>query len=391
MIRQRRYRTWVGLTIFLAVVCLASCAPTARKSLSQLDTPEHHVLTGIKFLNQAKYIEAQREFSLAIELDPKFSQAHAGAGLVKAYQGDFKAAFASMKSAWKYAGTDQEKVFVYVGRIRLYTMSRQDKDWLKEARSAFDEAVQINPKSSAAYFFMGIAYKTGLDFPQSGQMFTKVLDLNADYVQDADVQLKIVQKIQRAMPGTLTGKKIAIVDAITRADVAALLMEELKIDRLYEMRTTKTFDTSFKDPEKAKAAAARAAKIQTASDIGEHPLKADMEGILAIGVRGLENYPDGAFHPSETITRAAYAMMVEDILIKVTGDQSIATKFIGSTSPFPDMRSDHPAFNAVMVVTSRGIMEAKDSTTGEFSPLAPVPGADALLVIRKMKEELKFF
>ncbi|MDD5234514.1 MAG: hypothetical protein PHG91_14070, partial [Syntrophales bacterium] len=264
MIRQQSYRTWVGLVIFLTVICLASCGPTARKSLSQLDTPEHHVLTGIKFLNQAKYIEAQREFNLAIELDPKFSQAHAGAGLVKAYQGDFKAAFSSMKSAWKYAKTDDEKVFVYVGRIRLQTMSRQDRNWLKEARDAFDAAVLINSKSSAAYFYMGVAYKTGLDFMQSGQMFTKVLDLNAEHVQEADVQWKIVQKIQRAMPGTMTGKKIAIVDAITRADVAALFMEELKIDRLYEKRTIKTFDTSFKDPEKAKAAAEKAAKVLTA-------------------------------------------------------------------------------------------------------------------------------
>jgi hypothetical protein len=43
-----------------------------------------------------------------------------------------------------------------------------------------------------------------------------------------------------------------------------------------------------------------------------------------------------------------------------------------------------------MVVTSRGIMEAKDFTTGEFAPLAPVPGADALLIIKKIKEELRF-
>ncbi len=166
-------------------------------------------------------------------------------------------------------------------------------------------------------------------------------------------------------------------------------MEELKIDRLYEKRTIKTFDTDFKDPEKAKAV--KAARKFTSTDIADHPLKADVEGVLAIGVRGLENYPDGAFHPAELITKAAYAMMIEDILIKVTGDQSLATKFIGSTSPFPDLRPDLPYFNAVMVVTSRGIMEPKDFTSGEFAPLSSVSGADALLVIRKMKEELKLF
>jgi hypothetical protein len=44
-----------------------------------------------------------------------------------------------------------------------------------------------------------------------------------------------------------------------------------------------------------------------------------------------------------------------------------------------------------MVVTSRGIMEGKDLSSGEFAPLGPVPGVDALLIIRKLKEELKIF
>jgi hypothetical protein len=188
--------------------------------------------------------------------------------------------------------------------------------------------------------------------------------------------------------GTEAGKKIALLERITRADAAALFMEELKIDVLYARRTAKSFDTGFKDPEKAKAAAAGG---PLATDIAGHPLKADIEGILRVGVRGLENYPDGSFHPSDFVDRATYAMMIEDILIKVTGDNTLATKFIGSTSPFPDLRSDLPYFNAVMVVTSRGIMDVVDITSGEFAPLRPVPGVDALLVIRKIKEELKFF
>ncbi len=84
-------------------------------------------------------------------------------------------------------------------------------------------------------------------------------------------------------------------------------------------------------------------------------------------------------------------MIIEDILIKVTGDNVLATKFIGQTSPFPDLRPDLPYFNAVMVVSSRGIMEVANLTTGEFAPLRPVAGADALLMIRKFREELRFF
>mgnify|MGYP001239065992 CR=1 FL=1 len=164
-------------------------------------------------------------------------------------------------------------------------------------------------------------------------------------------------------------------------------MEELKIDNLYKKRTIKTFDTSFKDPEKAKSASATASSPK---DIAGHPSKVDIEGIIGIGVRGLETYSDGLFHPGENIDRATYAMMIEDILIKITGDNSLATKFIGQTSPFPDLRSDLPYFNAVMVVTTRQIMGVKDFTSGEFAPLGEVPGVDALLIIRKFQEELKF-
>jgi Tfp pilus assembly protein PilF len=389
---MRRLLSEKPIMLFLIAIALAAlvnaCGPKARKPVSQLDTPEHHTFTGLRLLDDGKYNDAGREFELAIELAPDYSQAHAGNALVKAYKGDFKAAFETMKTASKHAYTQDENQFVRVGLIRLYTLSQLDKNWLKEAKDEFDDAVKIDPKYSAAYYYMGFAYKTALDFNQAGQMFRQVIDLNKDYVKAADGEWNLTQKIQRAMPGTVVGKKIAILERISRADAAALFMEELKIDNLYKKRTMKTFDTSFKDPEKSKTAKDG---ISLPKDIADHPLRADVEGILQLGVRGLESYPDGSFHPSEFVDRASYAMMIEDILIKVTGDNALATKYFGQTSPFPDLRSDLPYFNAVMVVTSRGIMEAKDFTTGEFAPLNPVPGVDALLIIRKFKEELKFF
>ena len=112
--------------------------------------------------------------------------------------------------------------------------------------------------------------------------------------------------------------------------------------------------------------------------------------MIRIGMRGLEVYPDGNFRPDELVVRASYAMMIEDILVKITGDNALATRFIGGSSPFPDLRADLPYFNAVMVATSRGLMEAKDMVSGAFSTLDPVSGADALLVIRKMREELRY-
>jgi tetratricopeptide (TPR) repeat protein len=377
------------LVFIAAGLCVISCGPKAVKPVGEMDTPEHHFFMGMKFLDEGKYADAKKEFNQSIALNPKFSKAYAGNGIVNAYQGDFKAANDSMKKAWSYAESDSEKLFVHICNIRLSTLSKADKDWLDDAKKEFKKAIKIDSGSAAAYYFMGVAFKTALNFADAGQMFRQVLDINREYVKEADTEWNLAQKIQRAMPGTVAGKKIALLERVTRADAAALFMEELKIDVLYKKRTPRTFDNTFKDPEKAKAET-RVAPATTA-DIATHPLKADIEGILKLEVRGLEAYPDGTFRPNDIVDRATYAMMIEDILIKVTGDNTLATKFIGSTSPFPDLRSDLPYFNSVMVVTSRGIMEAKDITTGEFAPLNAVPGVDALLVIRKIKEELKIF
>lgn len=382
----------------IVCVLVSSCGPKAQKPLSQLDTPEHHVFMGLRLLDQEKFPDAGREFDLALRLDPRYAKAHAGAGLVKAYRGDFNGAFESLRQAEKFARNDEEKIIVLVGFIRVNTIShsaclqvgtdcKPDEAWIRHAKDAFDQAIAIDPKAVSPYYFMGECYLTALDLDPAGRMFSRVLEMNREYIGQADRRWKLVQKIQRAMPGTLTGKKIAMVERITRADAAALFMEELKIDLLYARRTPKNFDTAFRDPEKARAASRR---TETPKDIADHPLRADIEALLRIGTRGLEAYPDGNFRPDETVDRASYAMMIEDILIRVAGDPALATRFIGSPSPFPDLRPDLPYFNAVMVVTSRGIMEAKDIVTGAFAPLQPVEGADALLVIRKIREELRY-
>jgi tetratricopeptide (TPR) repeat protein len=387
-----RRGTVVICALFTAVALaalLTSCAAPPRKPEAALDTPEHHAFSGNKLLDKGDYAGAQREFEMAIQLDKKYSPAYVGMGLVFGYQNNFEKAFENMKKAKGLAENPDDKVTAHVGMIRLYSMERKEK-WLDRAEEEFNDAIKVNPKSSAAYFYMGKAYKFAFNFDKAGEMFKKVLDLNDKYLIEADNEWKVVQKIQRAAPGSLIGKKIALIEEITRADVAALFVQELLLEKLYEKRTPKRFDTSYESPTK-KFEADRIVKAEPATDIQNHVLRTDIETVMRLGVRGLEPSPDHKFYPNDKVNRAAYALMIEDILIKVSGDEKLATKFIGSKSPFPDLRNDLPYFNAVMVMTSRGIMEAKDLTTGEFAPGGTVSGADALLVIRKLKDELRFF
>ena len=376
------------LVIIATAITIGACAHPERQPSSQLDTPEHHTYTGMRLLNQGKYDDAEREFNLSLQLDDGFSRAYTGSGLVKAYRGEYDAAADLMKKAKKYAATDREKSLSRVGLLRIALMSKRD-GWLEDAEEAFAEAVTLDADLAASYYFMGQVYKNSLQFGEAAGMFSRVLDLNDEYVREADREWKLIQKIQRALPGTMTGKKIALAESITRADLAALLLEEFRIDEVYKKFGVSMYETGFKSPEETIPQGRQQQPL--ASDIGDHVLAADMDEIIQIGVRGLEVFPDGSFRPDDLITRASFAMIVEDILIKVGQDQTLATRFIGTPSPFSDVRNDLPYFNAIMVVTTRGIMEMRDLTSGEFGPLAPVAGADALLVIKKIKEELKIF
>ena len=108
----------------------------------------------------------------------------------------------------------------------------------------------MDPKHSPAYYFMGLAYKDALEFNQADQMFSQVTQLKTDHMADADAQLKFLQKVKKAMPATDAGKKIALVERITRADAAAIFMEELRIKDLYKKPEPKVLDAPLKDTEK---------------------------------------------------------------------------------------------------------------------------------------------
>jgi len=128
--------------------------------------------------------------------------------------------------------------------------------------------------------------------------------------------------------------------------------------------------------------------MEAATDIKGHWAESWVQDIIDVHVGGLEPYPDHTFKPDEAISRANYAKVMESIMIMVTGDQNLATKYIGEASRFPDVRSSHYAYNAIALMVDRGIMKA-NKMTGEFKLNDHISGADALLTIRDFQNELR--
>ncbi len=381
--------------ILLAVVWLAGCGKEPRVPSGSMDTPEHHYRTGMHFLDKKDPVSAMQAFNRALELDPDYGPALAGKGLAKAMQGDADASLDQIEDGEDEAKTPDQELRSYIAKIRAYTAlaakGKMDAEELvEESEDVFDDAMDLiddDPKleDPALYYYQGEAYLQALRFERAEDMFNRTVRLGRGMEDKAKQRWELVQKVRRAEPETLIGKRIALMDEVSRADMAALLTEELGFEKFFS-RTQELSDGSFKSPD----AAVQSAATPQARDAAGHPLQQDIEMVSSYGIRGLQPYPDGSFRPDQPLSKAEVAMILEDIFARATNDPGLYTRFIGQASPFTDVRSDLPYFNAVMLCTTRGVLNT-GVRSGTFSPLSPVSGVDAVLAIKKLKSELNVF
>lgn len=374
-----------GLILILAILfCITGCGPKPIDQESILDTADNHYNQGMRELRADRLDGAAEEFNRAIALDPDYPGGYVGMAMVMAHKGEFKDAL-----DWVDKGISKDDEFIDGPIIKgvIITMEKKGDKWLEKAVDQFEKALKIDPESEKAVYHMGLAYKEAYDFTNAVTAFGKVVAMKGDYAGPANYEWELVQKIVRAAPGTEIGAKIALIDEIDRADLAVLFVEEMKLLEILEKKQPKTYDTRFRPPEDpTKMETMSKEAMAAATDIEGHWAKNWIEGVIKAGA--IDPFPDHTFRPDDKITRANYAMFLQNILIVVTGDQSLATKYIGTTSRFPDVNSSHYAYNAICLSVDRGIMKA-DTMDGAFGMADAVSGADALLIIRDFQNALR--
>ncbi len=373
---------------FIAIFSLSviGCSKKVLKEESVLDTTDNHFSRGMVEFDRGNLTTAMAEFDRAKALDPNYGLAYSGMALVYAKQGDFKKAY---EFADKGIDNAEKSVDAYIIKGRVITIERKGDDWVEDAANQFNKAIKINPNSSKAWYYLGITYKEGFVFDKSTDAFRKVIELKGDYSEEANSEWELVQKIERAKPGTKVGAKIALISKIDRADLSVLLMEELKLMTLIEKKRPEVYDTRFRAPEDpTKLEATQVTKMAAATDIKGHWAEPWLRDIIQAQISGLEPYPDHTFRPDEPINRANYAQVMQGIMILVTGDESLATKYVGEQSRFPDVSGTNFAYNAMALMVDRGIMKA-DKISGAFKPKETMSGADALLAIRDFQNALR--
>lgn len=409
----------------LLLVCLVFVITGCTKQevvrcTSPEDNPQHHYLRGMEALERVQDAffrgkfdvssdlqTAGEKFERALYCDSGFFPASGGLAIVSAYkvrqqkdQGyasvDRQRAIDYVQKGGKDTKTDEDKFDHYLSVIRVDAVMH-GKDWVGKVEDAYKRAKDLKADerklsyyqgAEALDYYMGLAYWEAREFQKSRDRFSDVLNSRREgkWHEKADKAWKRVDKIVRALAGITVGdvgKAIAVKDSISRGDLTALLIDELKIDKLFAGRIPVQSQLDKMKPEFSPA------------DISGHHFKEEIETVMKWKIRGLEpKYEDAAkaylFKPGDAVTRGEMAMILEDVLIKLTGDEKLATAFFGQErSPFPDVRPTSAFYNSVMNMTTRNIMEGELS--GEFRISAPVDGAEALLAIRVLKQKMNIY
>lgn len=399
-------RAWFLLLAVLLVV-VSGCSQKVARCTAPEDNPAHHYLRGMEALEAGKLDLAAEKFDRAVYCEEGFSVAYSGKAIVAALRAkgladpryrDVEAQQARelLEKAEKLIESENDRFEYLVASLRVAT-ALKGKNWLESAEEAYAKALRLSVDEKllayyqgkeAASYFMGVAYLEGYAFRKAEDKFRETLDSRkmGKWNEPADLGWKKASKILRAMGGITVGdvgKKIAVKDSVSRGDLTALLVDELKVEKLFAGRI----------PVKSKLAAMKAEF--TPADVLSHPFRDEVLTMMKWQVRGLEPKFDQTtkaylFKPDDQVKRGEMAFILEDVLIKLTGDEKLATAYFGQDrSPFPDVKPTSPYYNAVLNMTSRGIMEG--DLSGEFRIAEPVDGAEAILAIRMLQQKINIY
>jgi len=364
------------LYLTLTILLLAGCS---QKPQSDVDTPEYHYKAGMRAVETGEYSAALTSFQRSVDLDKKFALGYCGLGLAHAHLGNVKEAKKNVDKGVSNGKKDPD-VLALGARVWI-TLREHEKKWFKRASKLLDKALKRKKNHEASQYYYGVAHLYNYEFEEAGSYFRKVVDKKGDYAGKADAKWNLAQKIVRAMPGTPVGKKVALHEKITRADLAVLFAEELKISELFARMPQQ--NTGFQTPGQASAGSSAVNPVDSKGHWAETWIN-EMTKYSVLDVS-----PDRKFYPDEVISRAEYAMAVQRLLVVATKDPELEIRYFGeSPSRFSDVPSSHYAYNAMALCAERGIMHA-DMITGNFNPSGPVTGADALLIIRGIQSSLR--
>jgi tetratricopeptide (TPR) repeat protein len=187
-------------TVFLllgwtAALGVSGCVSTLEEQTNVLATPQHHVYSGFKLMQRRHFLDAEREFKLALQISPNYSAAQRGLGLVRGMQGDFNLGFQMLRQAEENAVGKEDRALARVGLMRLQTLQSRG-DWLAKVEELFARTVGEVELLPEAYYYLGLAYKQANILDEAERALQKVVDINTRLVPQAQTELELLRRLE---------------------------------------------------------------------------------------------------------------------------------------------------------------------------------------------------
>lgn len=133
-----------------------------------------YITRGIAYGNLGQWKKAVTDYSKAIEIDPKITDAYSNRGIAYGNMGQFENAIADFTRA---IGIDLKFARAYSNRGLAYAELRM---WDK-AIADYSKAIEFNPKYATAYFNRGCAYGNLGQWDKAISDFSRTIEIDPNY------------------------------------------------------------------------------------------------------------------------------------------------------------------------------------------------------------------
>ncbi|WP_455756454.1 S-layer homology domain-containing protein [Sulfurimonas sp.] len=348
-----------------------SNTPLPVKSTNSADSAEQHIVTGMNLIEDGRISSAISQCNRALALEPKNSSAYSCLAIAKNDK-------VLLEKADDTIENNIDKFRYYIANIRIGDI-KSAKEFYDDSKDLEVEYLPYYQDKESADYFLALNYFKYLKLENTREFSGNVFkNKDAKFATQSRVLWGKVDGVIRALSlsqFTVTAKKLVLKDKIKRVDIAVVLEDEISLSKLMK--------GAFKADRKDMART-------LSEDILNHPNLPQIEIFYKYGLRGLEpkiSVGKEKFLPDSFITRADFALLLEDIVSKALSDKKLKTKFYGNVSSFSDVKNNGYYFNAINTAVARGFL--KPNRNSEFRPDSVLNGVELIEAIAVIKEEIR--
>lgn len=366
----------LGLSVIgvFVLISLSACE-TANVAVSTGvdDTPEARVLQGEAALRKAIKVksdvalfnDARVAFERAAALDPNHLPAWKGLVEVALAKKSYDQGYSYVEKALAKSLKLEDQMTFEALFFRLKASEKPD-GWFYQVQKRYNDFYVKHtnkPETAPLHVAFGMAALEASEYDVARKALRKNLNIGGAGAAEANRLLKRVDDIERAGATGKSTRTIAGKEAITRHDLVVMLMDILDAPKYLGVTSS-------------------------GANGGSGDFKGDKRADDIVTIDSMKlRYPrirNGSFNGDDTVKRMEFAILMEDLIIARTGDKSLSSRFIGSSSPFADLSSSHVSYNSMMLSTNRGLLSA--GLTGEANIHGTVNGAEAIGAFRRLLE-----